>query len=47
MQAIVKAWYPLKITVVIHVICLIGMYFLWYKQLPETNFYPEEEPEKP
>jgi len=44
MQFMVRSWNAFFITLVIFIISLVGLYFFWYKQLPETNY--EEEYEK-
>ena len=43
MQAIIGAWGYFKITAVIFVISLIGMYIFWYTKLPKKNYYEENE----
>jgi len=44
MQLIVRSWNAFFITLVIFAISLVGLYFFWYRQLPEANY--EEEYEK-
>jgi SSS family solute:Na+ symporter len=44
MQLIIRSWNAFFVTLVIFAISLIGLYFFWYRQLPETNY--EEEYEK-
>ena len=44
MQLIIRSWNAFFITLVIFAISLVGLYFFWYRQLPEANY--EEEYEK-
>jgi len=44
MQLIIRSWNAFFITLVFFAISLVGLYFFWYKQLPEANY--EEEYEK-
>jgi Na+/proline symporter len=44
MQLIIRSWNAFFITLLIFVISLVGLYFFWYRQLPEANY--EEEYEK-
>lgn len=44
MQLIIRSWNAFFITLVIFSISLVGLYFFWYRQLPEANY--EEEYEK-
>jgi disulfide bond formation protein DsbB len=43
MQAIIGTWGAFKITAVVFVLSLIGMYFFWYSKLPKQNFYEDDE----
>jgi len=42
MQLIIGAWQSFAVTFVIFVICLLGVHFLWYKQLPPARSREEE-----
>jgi hypothetical protein len=44
MQLIIRSWNAFFITLVIFAVSLVGLYFFWYRQLPEANY--EEEYEK-
>jgi len=44
MQLLIRSWNAFFVTLVLFVISLIGLYFFWYRQLPEANY--EEEYEK-
>jgi len=44
MQLIIRSWNAFFVTLVIFSISLLGLYFFWYRQLPEANY--EEEYEK-
>jgi hypothetical protein len=44
MQLIIRSWNAFFITLVIFAASLLGLYFFWYRQLPEANY--EEEYEK-
>lgn len=42
MQLIIKSYSAFVVTLVIFMISLAGMYFFWYRNLPETNYCDEE-----
>ncbi len=41
MQLLIKTYKSFFITLSMFIVSLIGMYFLWYKNLPKDNFYPD------
>jgi len=44
MQAVIRAWHAFYPTLACFAVGLIGMYFLWFRHLPEENYFePGEE----
>ncbi len=43
MQLMLQTWDSFAVTLVLFLTGLGGMYIFWYRNLPETNFYPEDE----
>lgn len=43
MQIMLQTWKSLSVTLVLFAIGLGGLYWFWYRNLPETNMYPEDE----
>ena len=42
MQLIIMAWQSFAVTLVIFLVCLLGVHFLWYKHLPPARSREEE-----
>jgi len=43
MQIVMHAWDSFFITMGISLICISGLYWFWYRNLPKENVWPEEE----
>ncbi|MFI4912359.1 MAG: sodium:solute symporter [Sedimentisphaeraceae bacterium JB056] len=43
MLFIIRNYTALVITLIICLLSLLGVYYFWYRKLPEDNFYPDED----